>query len=81
MSKRKSHPPAAPTGQPGQCDAGREVRPDSLPPETAGEAAGGAMPLGLPIPFEQYKALQEQKHRKPPLRGIAQEDAGEAADN
>ena len=80
MSKKKrNRPSSSPAAEPGRSDAGREVRPDELPAEGETECAGGALPLGLPIPLEHYEALQEDaKRRKPRDAGIAQEDPGGA---
>ena len=79
MSKRKNQPSSSPAAQPGCSDAGREVRPSELPAEGAPESVGGAVPIGLPIPAEQYEALQRNaKRHKPGDPGVAQEDPGGA---
>jgi hypothetical protein len=82
MSKKKKNRPSAPTAaQAGHSDAGQEARPSEHPAERASESAGGAVPLGLPIPLEHYKALQEDaKHRKLRHPDFAQEDPGGTAD-
>jgi hypothetical protein len=65
----------------GSSDPGQEVRPDELPTGAAPrEPAGGAIPIGVPIPVKDHKALETKAKslKKPPAPGIAQSDPGEA---
>ncbi|MGL4549813.1 MAG: hypothetical protein ACRC33_01390 [Gemmataceae bacterium] len=76
MAKKKkvTHPtpPAPGCGGPGE-----EVRPDQVQAEPEAGGPRGAVPIGLPIPLENYEALQQDaKRRKPRVPGIAQEDSG-----
>jgi len=82
MSKKKNkRPSASPAAQPGGSGIGQEVRPNELPAGSDSGCAGGAVPLGLPIPLEHYEALQEgAKRRKTRHSDIAQMDPGGAGD-
>jgi len=61
--------------QPGRSAAGQEVRPEAVQSTPGPECAGGAVPIGLPIPQEEYVALQKKaKHRSIRPHDAAQED-------
>ena len=79
MSKNKQRPPVP---APGGCsEPGREVVPESVAPDAEPPAAGGAVPIGIPIPLEHLEALQDDaRRRKPRHPGIAQADPGETED-
>jgi hypothetical protein len=82
MTRKKKTPPSSPpAAQPGLSGAGHEVRPEAVPATNPSEAPGGAVPIGLPIPLEQYEALQKDlKRRKPAHPDIAQDDAARGGD-
>jgi hypothetical protein len=80
MSKKNRRPSGGNAPQRGCTEAGQGVSASQVP-ATEPECEGGAMPLGIPIPIEEFKAQQQDsKRRKHRNHGVAQEDTGGAVD-
>ena len=79
MSKRNKT--GVPSAGGGCSDPAREVRPDRLPTGASpGEPESGAVPIGVPIPVDDYQALETEAKsaKKPHAPGIAQADPGQS---